>query len=73
MKGFVRQQQDIKVSEREGKSWIERLMSWCEMSSRVLHKLQSKEMFNHCNFTMPTVGSLRNLKLISILLNTKSF
>lgn len=33
MKGFVCQQQDINVSEKEGKSWSERLMSWCEMSS----------------------------------------
>lgn len=47
MKGFVCQQQDIKVSERAGKSWSEGLMSGCERSGSMKCSQRSCCCFNH--------------------------
>lgn len=46
MKGFVCQQQDIKVSERAVKSWSEGLMSGCERSGSMKRSQRSCCCFN---------------------------
>ena len=52
MKGFVCQQQDIKASERAGKSWSEGLMSGCEKSSSMKCSQRSCCCFNHARTSL---------------------